>query len=120
MRIGCWSKHLWSALALGSLALPGAAQAEAEDAPLPIPVQVPAPYSAPFGLRSVMPGNVVRLDSSLATSSVTTGSSTALVQFLSGSYKVADHLAVNARLGWIDLASSPTLTGSALTDLSLG
>ena len=68
----------------------------------------------------MVPGDSLRLDTSLATSSTTTGSSTAVVEFLAASMRVADHLAVNVRAGWIDLARSPTVTGAAITDLALG
>jgi hypothetical protein len=106
---------------LGGALLVGTAAIAVEPAAEPVmPIAAPAPYSAPFALRGVMPANVVRLDSSMATSSTTAGSATSVVQFLTVGLRVSEHLALNVRAGWVDLARSPTVTGSAVTDVAFG
>jgi hypothetical protein len=64
----------------------------------------PSPYSLPWQLRSVTPGNVLRLDSAFASyknpASGQTGG-TALATSILGSYKVIPNLAVIARLGLV-------------------
>ena len=77
-----------------------------EEAPKPAPAK-PPPYSLPWQLRPVAPGNVVRLDSSYGfyKSPTTSKSGSALVSTLLGSYKILPDLALIGRVGLV--ANSP-------------
>ncbi|HEY5374842.1 MAG TPA: hypothetical protein VIK01_14260 [Polyangiaceae bacterium] len=83
----------------------------ASEVPKPAPAK-PPPYSLPWQLRPVAPGNVVRLDSSYGfyknPANDTSGS--ALVSTLLGSYKVIADLAVIARVGFV--YNSPPTTAA--------
>src|SRR5450755_2511000 len=70
----------------------------------------PPPYSLPWQLRPVAPGNVVRLDSSYGfyKNPANNTSGSALVSTLLGSYKVIPDLAIIGRVGLVD-NSPPTL-----------
>jgi hypothetical protein len=73
-------------------------------APLPAAAKPkPPPYSLPWQLRPVAPGNVLRLDNSYAfyKNPKTDTSGNALVSTLLGSYKVIPDLAVIGRLGFV-------------------
>ncbi|MFO0567369.1 MAG: hypothetical protein U0263_17050 [Polyangiaceae bacterium] len=100
-------------------AAPAAASTEAA-APLPAPKK--PPYSLPWQLRPVVPGNVVRSDTSLqffkpkgADSGGTTIASTLLA-----SYKVMDNLAPLVRLGFVNLDPPVGDSGSALLNPVVG
>ncbi|HWZ90002.1 MAG TPA: hypothetical protein VNW92_14165, partial [Polyangiaceae bacterium] len=89
---------------------PAAPVASAEPAPPP-EVEAPAkpkppPYSLPWQLRPVAPGNVVRLDSSYGfyKNPTTDKNGSALVTSLLGSYKIIPDLALIARVGLVSSA----------------
>ncbi len=90
------------------LLCPGLALAqEAPPAPVaeaPAPVAAkPPPYSLPWQLRPVAPGNVLRLDSSYGfyKNPTTNKSGSALATSVLGSYKIIPDLALIARLGLV-------------------
>jgi hypothetical protein len=81
----------------------------------------PPPYSLPWQLRSVTPGNVLRLDSAFGSyKNPTTGQTggTALVTSLLGSYKVMPDLALIARLGLVKNSPPATPPPSATSFLN--
>ncbi|MEO6599433.1 MAG: hypothetical protein ABIQ16_06140 [Polyangiaceae bacterium] len=85
-------------------AAPMPLQPIAEAAPPPVPAKPkPPPYSLPWQLRPVAPGNVVRLDSSYAfyKNPGNPNQGHALASSLLGSYKVLPDLAVLGRLGFV-------------------
>ena len=73
-----------------------------EEAPTPAATK-PPPYSLPWQLRPVAPGNVVRLDSSYGfyESPTTHKKGSALVSTLLGSYKILPDLALIGRVGLV-------------------
>jgi len=85
-----------------------AAPAEPAAAPEPAPEPAaakpkPPPYSLPFQLRPVAPGNVVRLDTAVGfyKNPTTDKNGSAIATSLLGSYKVIPDLALIARVGLV-------------------
>ena len=77
----------------------------------------PPPYSLPWQLRPVAPGNVVRLDSSYGfyKNPATDKSGSALATTLLGSYKIIPDLALIARVGLVsNSAPDPAPGGTAI------
>lgn len=77
----------------------------------------PPPYSLPWQLRSVVPVNAVRSDTSIGFyQGPTTRGGTAVVSMLSASYKVIPELAPMLRLGLV--SNAPPTDKSARTNLT--
>jgi hypothetical protein len=77
----------------------------------------PPPYSLPWQLRSVIPANAVRSDTSVGFyQGPTTRGGTAVVSMLSASYKVIPELAPVLRLGLVN--NAPPTDKSARTNLT--
>ncbi|UQA54928.1 hypothetical protein [Polyangium aurulentum] len=97
------------------------AQTAPEAAPAPeanAPKPAPAPYSLPWMMRGVVPGNVVRLDTVFAFSKPRT----TVPVLLFGSYKILPNLAAIVRLGVIhNRAEDPKVgSGTAFVNPALG
>ncbi len=96
----------WSSVAIAQEA-PPARPADAPPAapPQPAPAK-PPPYSLPWQLRPVAPGNVLRLDTSYGfyKNAATNKSGSALATSLLGSYKIIPDFALIARLGLVSNA----------------
>src|SRR3954469_11552306 len=91
-----------SGVALAEQAPLAPAAAPITDLPKPMPAK-PPPYSLPWQLRPVAPGNVNRLDSSYGfyENPKTDTRGSALVTSLLGSYKIIPDLALIARVGLV-------------------
>ncbi len=109
-RIGVKGVLLCSVLALSTSVTP----AMADEAAAPVPAPAPAPYSLPFQLRPALPGNAVRLDTSLAfyEDPKTHDAGTTTTPFLLFSYKVTDSFAPLIRIGAVQ-NSPPAGDGSS-------
>jgi hypothetical protein len=97
------------------------AQVAPEATPAPeasAPKPAPAPYSLPWMMRTVVPGNVVRLDTVFAFSKPRT----TVPVLLFGSYKILPNLAAIVRLGVIhNRAEDPKVgNGTAFVNPALG
>jgi hypothetical protein len=95
------------------LVAPASAQTNAEPVPpAPADKPKPPPYSLPFQLRPVAPGNVIRSDTTLATYENPAGDSgTTVASMLLASYKVTPDLAPLVRVGLV--SNSPPVGESA-------
>lgn len=81
----------------------------------PPPAPKPPPYSLPFQLRPVAPGNVMRSDTTFAAYNMPDGNGTTLATTLLGAYKVSPSLAPLVRLAVVN--DSPA-TGQGATTMS--
>jgi hypothetical protein len=91
--------------------------ARAQDVAAPTPEAAkpkPAPYSLPWQLRPVAPGNVVRLDSSygLYKNPTTDKSGSALATTLLASYKIIPDLALIGRVGLVSNSAPDPAPGA--------
>lgn len=101
------------AVATAPADLPPEAVAPAPEASKP----KPPPYSLPWQLRSVVPANAVRSDTSIAFyEGPTTRGGTAVVSMLSASYKVIPELAPLVRVGLV--SNAPPTDKSTRTNLT--
>jgi len=101
-----------------------ATSAPAEAAPMPAPAQ-PAPYSLPWQLRPVAPGNALRLDTAYGSyKNPTTGKTggSAIATSILGSYKIIPDLALIARLGLVENSppASPPPSATSFLNPVLG
>jgi hypothetical protein len=124
MSIGCirrWLEATWpAALALLLAPVP---DIRAQDAPEDPPK--PALYSLPWLLRPAIPGNVVRVDETIAfyEDPVTGEAGRTYVTSFVASYKVSPELALIFRQAWVTNSApdgGPDPSGSAFSNASLG
>ena len=98
--------------------------ASVEAAPTPPPAK-PAPYSLPWQLRPVAPGNALRLDTAYGSyKNPTTGKTggSAIATSILGSYKIIPDLALIARLGLVENSppASPPPSATSFLNPVLG
>lgn len=107
----------------GALAsAPAFAQGTVEPLPPPADKPKPPPYSLPFQLRPVAPGNVIRADTTFATydSPATGDSGTTVASSLLASYKVTPAFAPLVRVGLVHNSPPVGESGTSLLNPVLG
>lgn len=77
----------------------------------------PAPYAAPFGLRSTSASSAVRAETAYGLDS---GASSTVVQYLTASWAPIEPLAVFARGGWVDFIPDGKPSSTAFTNVAVG
>ena len=128
---GPFRRIFWDALG-AAIALVVIQTTALAEAPSPTPsIATPSPYTLPWQLRSVMVGNVLRVDSAVAFYNDKAGNSggTAAATMMTGTYKLAPNFAGLMRFGFVNNSPptrapgatsfiNPVLGGTYATELS--